>query len=126
MRRNVKFGEHERENTREGQDINWFDEGKTTLQQRVQQIMTGVYWAEPLSRVCHMVTNVQIVQATATEVTVQSRFLVYRNRLQDETDFFVGKREDVLRKVDGAWKIARRHITLDQNVLLAKNLTVFF
>src|SRR5262245_11155193 len=127
MRRNVKFGEHERENTRERQDMNWFDEGKTTLQQRVQQIMTGVHWAEePLSRVCHMVTNVQIVQATATEVTVQSRFLVYRNRLQDETDFFIGKREDVLRKVDGAWKIARRHIMLDQNVLLAKNLTVFF
>jgi 3-phenylpropionate/cinnamic acid dioxygenase small subunit len=73
-----------------------------------------------------MVTNVQIVRATATEVTVQSRFLVYRNRLQDETDFFIGKREDVLRKVDGAWKIARRHIMLDQNVLLAKNLTVFF
>jgi 3-phenylpropionate/cinnamic acid dioxygenase small subunit len=127
MRRNVKFGEQERENTRERQDMNWFDEGKTTLQQRVQQIMTGVHWAEePLSRVCHMVTNVQIVQATATEVTVQSRFLVYRNRLQDETDFFVGKREDVLRKVDGAWQIARRQILLDQNVLLAKNLTVFF
>ena len=73
MRRNVKFGEHERENTRERQDMNWFDEGKTTLQQRVQQIMTGVHWAEePLSRVCHMVTNVQIVQATATEVTVHA------------------------------------------------------
>ena len=28
MRRNVKFGESEREFTREGQDINWFDEGK--------------------------------------------------------------------------------------------------
>lgn len=127
MRRNVKFGEQARENTRERQDMNWFDEGKTTLQQRVQQLMTGVHWAEePLSRVCHMVTNVQIVHTTALEVTVKSRFLIYRNRLQDETDFFVGKREDVLRKVDGQWKIARRQILLDQNVLLAKNLTVFF
>jgi len=127
MRRNVKFGEQERENTRERQDMNWFDEGKTTLQQRVQQILTGVHWAEePLSRVCHMVTNVHIVRATATEVTVKSRFLVYRNRLQDETDFFVGKREDVLQKVDGQWRIARRQIMLDQNVLLAKNLTIFF
>jgi 3-phenylpropionate/cinnamic acid dioxygenase small subunit len=127
MRRNVKFGEQARENTRERQDMSWFDEGKTTLQQRVQQLLTGVHWAEePLSRVCHMVTNVQIVQATALQVTVKSRFLIYRNRLQDETDFFVGKREDVLRKVDGQWKIARRQILLDQNVLLAKNLTVFF
>jgi len=127
MRRNVKFGEQARENTRERQDMNWFDEGKTTLRQRVQQLMTGVHWAEePLSRVCHMVTNVQIVHATALEVTVKSRFLIYRNRLQDETDFFVGKREDVLRKVDSQWKIARRQILLDQNVLLAKNLTIFF
>jgi 3-phenylpropionate/cinnamic acid dioxygenase small subunit len=31
-----------------------------------------------------------------------------------------------LRKVEGEWKIARRKVILDQNVLLAKNLTVFF
>jgi 3-phenylpropionate/cinnamic acid dioxygenase small subunit len=127
MRSNVKFGEQERENTREQQDMNWFDEGKATLTQRVQQILTGVHWAEePLSRVCHMVSNVRIVQVALPEVTTTCRFLVYRNRLQDETDFFVGKREDVLRQVDGRWKIARRKILLDQNVLLAKNLTLFF
>jgi 3-phenylpropionate/cinnamic acid dioxygenase small subunit len=127
MRRNVKFGEQERENTREQQDMNWFDEGKTTLTQRVQQLLTGVHWAEePLSRVCHMVSNVRVVQVALPEVTVTCRFLVYRNRLQDETDFFVGKREDMLRQVDGQWKIARRKILLDQNVLLAKNLTLFF
>jgi 3-phenylpropionate/cinnamic acid dioxygenase small subunit len=127
MRRNVKFGELDRENTRELQDINWFDEGKTTLTQRVQQILTGVHWAEePLSRVSHMVSNVQVIQVALPEVTVACRFLVYRNRLQDETDFFVGKREDVLRQVDGQWQIARRKILLDQNVLLAKNLTLFF
>ena len=127
MRRNVKFGELDRENTRELQDINWFDEGKTTLTQRVEQILTGVHWAEePLSRVSHMVSNVQVIQVALPEVTVTCRFLVYRNRLQDETDFFVGKREDVLRQVDGQWQIARRKILLDQNVLLAKNLTLFF
>ena len=31
MRRNVKVGEQEREFTRAGHDINWFDEGKDTL-----------------------------------------------------------------------------------------------
>ena len=45
MRRNVKFGELDREFTREGQDINWFDEGKDTLVRRVNQILTGVHWA---------------------------------------------------------------------------------
>ena len=132
MRRNVKFGELDREFTREGQDINWFDEGKDTLVRRVNQILTGVHWAEePLSRICHSVSNVQVLKATpsvsqATEVNVKCRFMIYRNRVQTETDFLVGKREEVLRSVNGQWKIARRKIILDQNVLLAKNLTFFF
>jgi 3-phenylpropionate/cinnamic acid dioxygenase small subunit len=127
MRRNIKFDNQEHEDTREQQDMNWFDEGKETLTQRVQQLLTGVHWAEePLSRVCHMVSNVRLMSVTPDEVQVKSRFLIYRNRQQDETDIFVGKREDTLRTVTGAWKIARRKIILDQSVLLAKNLTIFF
>jgi 3-phenylpropionate/cinnamic acid dioxygenase small subunit len=133
MRRNVRFGEHgEKENTRLGKDISWFDEDKWTLSKRVDQILTGQHWAEePLSRVCHMVSNIQLLDATpsveaAREVRVRSRFLVYQNRVEHETYMFVGKRSDTLRLVDGAWKLARREIILDQNVLLAKNLTVFF
>ena len=132
IRRNVKLGELEREFTREGQDVNWFDEGKDTLTRRVQQILTGVHWAEePLSRLCHMVSNVQLLRAEPSaarpaSVTVKSRFLIYRNRVETETDILVGKREDVLRHVDGGWRISRRKIVLDQNVLLTKNLTFFF
>jgi 3-phenylpropionate/cinnamic acid dioxygenase small subunit len=132
MRRNVKFGELDREYTREGRDINWFDEGKDTLTRRVKQILTGVHWAEePLSRICHLVSNIQLLQATPSmsdpaEVKVKCRFMVYRNRVETETDILVGKREDLLRKVDGQWKIAQRKVILDQNVLLAKNLTFFF
>lgn len=132
MRRNVKFGELEREFTREGQDINWFDEGKTTLTQRVRQILTGVHWAEePLSRLSHLVTNVEITEATpsasdAEEVSLRCRFIIYRNRVATETDILVGRREDRLRRVDGLWHISQRQVFLDQNVLLAKNLTFFF
>ena len=132
MRRNVKFGELEREFTREGQDINWFDEGKATLTQRVQQILTGVHWAEePLSRISHLVTNVEILEAAptaaeASEVSLRCRFIIYRNRVATETDILVGRREDTLRREDGEWRIAQRRVFLDQNVLLAKNLTFFF
>jgi 3-phenylpropionate/cinnamic acid dioxygenase small subunit len=132
MRRNVPRDQPEREFTREGAEVNWFDEGKDTLERRVAQIQTGIHWAEePPSRICHMVSNVQLVRATPngsaapSEVEVRSRFLVYRNRVETETDILVGKREDVLRRVDGAWKIARRMVVLDQSVLLAKNLTFF-
>jgi 3-phenylpropionate/cinnamic acid dioxygenase small subunit len=57
---------------------------------------------------------------------VGSRFLVYQNRNQYENYTLIGKRTDTLRKVDGRWMLARREILLDQSVLLAKNLTVFF
>ena len=132
MRRNVKVGEAEREFTRAGQDINWFDEGKETLTRRVKQILTGMHWAEePVSRISHMVSNVRLLEvnpsaAEPAEVAVRCRFLVYRNRVETETDILVGKREDVLRRADGQWQIARRKIVLDQNVLLTKNLTFFF
>jgi 3-phenylpropionate/cinnamic acid dioxygenase small subunit len=137
MRRNVKFGEGEREFTRESTDIAWFDEGKDTLTRRVRQIETGIHWAEePQSRITHLVANVQLVEATPSvaapqEVGVRCRFLIYRNRVETETDLLVGKREDVLRRAadsdNGAgWLIARRKIILDQNVLLSKNLTFFF
>ncbi|MFO1026846.1 MAG: 3-phenylpropionate/cinnamic acid dioxygenase subunit beta [Acetobacteraceae bacterium] len=132
MRRNVKYGETEREFTRETEDINWFDEGKDTLTRRVRQIETGIHWAEePQSRISHMVSNVQLLKvapdvAAAHEVTAKCRFLIYRNRVETETDLLVGKREDTLRRNGNSWLIARRKIILDQNVLLTKNLTFFF
>ncbi len=132
MRRNVKYGESEREFTRSRSDINWLDEGKETLERRVKQIETGIHWAEePVSRISHLVSNVQIVEATPSaaepcEVAVKCRFLIYRNRVETETDILVGKREDLLRREADDWRVARRKIILDQNILLSKNLTFFF
>jgi 3-phenylpropionate/cinnamic acid dioxygenase small subunit len=132
MRRNVKVGEEAREFTRETHDVAWFDEGKDTLTRRVRQIQTGIHWAEePASRISHLVTNVQVAGAepsfaAARTVEVKSRFLIYRNRVETETDILVGKREDRLVRAGADWRIARRKIVLDQSVLLSKNLTFFF
>lgn len=134
MQRNVAVGSHaERERTREGSDMSWFEDDKWTLTKRVEQIGTGVHWAEePLSRITHVVTNVQVQAAAPTideavEAEVRCRFIVYQNRVEYEEYFFVGKRTDTLRRADNAlgWELVRREVTLDQNVLLAKNLTVF-
>ena len=132
MRRNVKYGDTGREFTRETEDISWFDEGKDTLTRRVRQIQTGIHWAEePQSRISHMISNVQLLSVTPDagapqQVVAKSRFLIYRNRVETETDLLVGKREDTLRRDGANWLIARRKIILDQNVLLTKNLTFFF
>ena len=104
------------------------DEDKSTLSARVARLDTGMAWAEdPPSRTRHLITNIDVEPGDAeAELEVYSNFIVYRSRSETEQDFYVGARRDVLRRVDGAWKIARRKITLDQNVLLAKNVSIFF
>jgi len=133
MMLNVKFGEHAaRERTCIEKDMSWFNEGKWTLTKRVEQILTGVHWSEePLSRVCRMVSNVRLTSVDSSaagevEMGVDSRFLIYQNRCEREEYIFVGSRADVLRQTKEGWRLARREINIYQNVLLAKNLTVFF
>ena len=125
--RNVRFDQPDLEYTREHSEASWFDEGKDTLSKRVQQIQGGDHWAEePRSRTTHLVANVRIEATNGPDVTTKSRFVVYANRLEHDTDLFVGKRTDVLRRVNGTLKILRRAIYLDQSVLMSRNLTTFF
>ena len=133
MEYNVKFGEHAtRELTRRDEQMSWFNEGKWSLGKRAEQIQTGVHWAEePLSRVCRLVSNVQLTAISTnalgeTEVDATSRFLIYQNRCEYEQYFFVGDRFDRVRRTADGWKLARREIRIHQNVLLAKNLSIFF
>ena len=61
------------------------------------------------------------------EYEAKSNFICYRNRLSDEVDIWVGERTDLLSRNDEQeLRIARRKILLDQNVVLSKNLSVFF
>ena len=129
MARNMASDDTGREFTIEDEDVNWIEEGIETIRQRVAQLATGLHWAEqPPSRTSHMISNLRVLENSdgLDEVKTRCRFLVYRNRLEDEQNIFVGKRSDTLRRVNGSWKIARREIYLDQNVMLSKNLSVFF
>lgn len=95
---------------------------------RIARLDTGMAWAEdPPSHTQHFLSNIEGKRGkTASELKAYSNILVYRSRGATEQDFFVGGREDVLRHVDGAWKIARRKIVLNQHVWLAKNASIFF
>lgn len=129
--RNMRQSDIDREYLEGPLDVSWLDEGKETLRQRVEQILTGVHWAEePLSRTAHLVTNVRIVSAdpspdAAETVSLRCRFLSYRHRLQDQEDILIGKRHDTLRRANGSWKITKREIYINQPVLLARSLSHF-
>jgi 3-phenylpropionate/cinnamic acid dioxygenase small subunit len=104
------------------------DETKATLTGRVARLDTGMAWAEdPPSRTRHVIANIEVEPSdTEGELRVYSNFIVYRSRAETEQDFYVGARQDVLRRIEGGWKIAHRKLILDQNVLLAKNVSIFF
>ena len=128
IRRNIKFGDWDLEFSDPETEISYFDEGKDILEGRVRQINTGVHWAEePVSRFDHMITNVLILGEDGDQVQVSSKFFVYQNRLQDEVQMFVGRRYDTLRRdSQTGFKVLKRTILLDQNVLLPKVVNTFF
>ncbi len=100
-----------------------------SLRLRVDRLNTGYAWAEyPPSRTRHLVSNVRIsATSKPQEFKVQSYILVYRNRgNSSQADIFSGKREDLLRNVKGNWQLAKRTVLLDQAVIGARNLSIFF
>jgi len=105
-----------------------FEDTKETLTTRVQRLRTGMAWGEdPPSRTRHLITNVEVeADIDPAQLLVRSNFLVYRAQLELDKDVFVGMREDVLRRVDGALKIAKRTLRLEDVVHDSKPLSIFF
>src|SRR6185312_15930910 len=93
-------------------DFGLFDEDIKTLTARVARLDTGMAWAEdPPSRTRHLITNIEVVHDESDfELTVYCNFIGYRSRGEMEEDFYVGAREDRLRRIDGRWKIADRRL----------------
>ncbi|MBV1882087.1 MAG: 3-phenylpropionate/cinnamic acid dioxygenase subunit beta [Pseudomonadales bacterium] len=126
IRRTTTSAEVDKEFTAPGA-MAFFDEDLTMLQLRVRK-MTGKYaWSEdPPSRTRHSVSNVRVIDNTGDEITVGLNFHLYRTRYNSSEDSWIGRREDVIRRVDGQLKLAQRHIYLDQTVILSQNLSNLF
>jgi ethylbenzene dioxygenase beta subunit len=109
-------------------DMYYFDETRSTLQTRIARLRTDFAWAEdPPSRTRHSVSNVRVQQASGPdELAVRSYLLLYRNRGDDPGhDLISAERTDLLRRVEGAWRLARRCVILDQANLGTRNLAIF-
>ena len=99
-----------------------------SLRNRVKRFDTGMAWAEiPPSRTRHLISNVEVEPVEGgDDVRARSAFLVYRSHLETDQEIYAGARSDLLRRENGAWRIARREIHLDQGTILGKNLAIFF
>ncbi len=126
IRRTVMADDLENEFTKPG-SMAYFDDDKALLEARVKKLGSGFSWSEdPPSRTRHNVTNIRLVACEGDEITVESNFHLYRTRLESDEDEWIGRRRDVLRRVDGELKIAKRHLFLDQTVLQSRNMSNFF
>jgi 3-phenylpropionate/cinnamic acid dioxygenase small subunit len=106
-----------------------FSEDRRSLQLRVKRLGTEFGWAEnPPSRTRHFISNIRVENTPKPdEVKARSNFLLYRSRgSSTDADLISGERQDLLRKLDGGWKLARRLIIADQSVLGTRNLAIFF
>jgi len=102
-------------------------DNKTMLTARVRKHQTGFSHVEiPQSMTGHLIANVLVEEVpTADEVDVRSTFVVRQARKLRDEAWWVGRRRDRFRRVDGCWRIARREVQLD-TTLLPRGISIFF
>jgi phthalate 3,4-dioxygenase subunit beta len=105
-----------------------FDEDLFSLRKRAARFETEHAWTEdPPSRLRHFVTNIRTFRTDrADELRVQSYVLVFRSRGDVREAYLLSAgRTDLLREVDGEFRLARRDIEVDESVLRMQNLGIF-
>jgi 3-phenylpropionate/cinnamic acid dioxygenase small subunit len=99
---------------------------KNTMRARVAKDETGWSHVEtPVSMTCHLISNILVEDEADGEVTVKSSFMVRQARKLRDEAFWVGRRHDRVRRVEGQWLIARRCVFLDATVL-PRGVSIFF
>lgn len=98
-----------------------------TLKVRVDRLLTEHAWAEdPASRTRRYVTNIRILAADDGQFLVKSNLALYRSQWDTaDYDLLSAERHDVMRRVEGKWKISRRTVYLSHTILGTPNLGVF-
>ena len=100
---------------------------KLMLTMRVKKHATGMSHVEiPKSMTAHLITNVLVEDGEgADEFLVRSTFLVRQARKLRDEAWWAGRRLDLLRRVEGEWRIARREVILDATIL-PRGISIFF
>jgi ethylbenzene dioxygenase beta subunit len=106
----------------------FFDDRKPDIDVRIKRLETGMAWSEdPPIRHVYAISNVEAFETGVDdEFEVHSVFVQHRHRSAHDTSTLFGRRRDVLRRQGDGYLIARRLILLQEALLSAKNLSVFF
>lgn len=103
------------------------DDDRAAIEMRVLRLESEYAWAEdPPSRARHFVTNIRVSEGDCeNEFDVRSNLLLYRTRGDVLAyDILSGERRDIIRRVDGQFRLARRVVLLDQTTVMTHNLAL--
>ena len=126
IRRTTTVRGKDLEFTRPG-EMAFFDDDLEMLKRRVTKLTAPNSWAEdPPSRTRHFVSNIQLTSVRSGDVLVTLNFQLHRSRMDSEEDCWIGARHDTLRPTGETFLLARRHVFLDQTVILAQNMSNLF
>ncbi len=118
-----------RQTSDEPQEFVVLDDRRTEIEMRVRQISDPkLSFAEnpaPLTR--RFVTNIRAWRdTTSSRFRVDSNLLLYRQDESLAAPYLISaQRRDILTRADGAMRLLRRHVRLDQSVVASGNLPTF-
>jgi len=111
-------------------DYTIVEDDATGLKSRVTQIANPrlTHAENPSAFTRRFVSNFQPARgASAEEFAVESHLLIYRAKVSaPEGTLYVGERHDVLRRVEGGFRIARREVRLDHAILFDGVVSTIF
>jgi p-cumate 2,3-dioxygenase subunit beta len=100
-----------------GSDLMLIADDMTKLRSRVDQLLSGVTWAEnPRSRTRRMISNVKIDAIDGDVLSIRANFVVYRMRFQN-IDPYIGEYRYKLKANGGTFTILERRVVLDLEAL---------
>jgi 3-phenylpropionate/cinnamic acid dioxygenase small subunit len=112
---------------RDGDGLPLRDEGHPHLAMRVQRAYAPNSWAEnPPARTRRIVGNVEIIEVAHDRLAVTSNFHLFYARPGSPSFMYAGQRRDVLRRVEGGFRIAHREIVMDMADIDVPTLGLFF
>ena len=104
------------------------DDTAESLEMRVRQLADPklTHAENPATLTRRFLSNFHITHCAAPDsYTAVANLLVYRNRTTEPAGgFLVGERCDVLRRIDGALRIASRCVDLDETILRDGTLSI--
>lgn len=107
----------------QGLEAPYRDEDYLMLSIRVMRSFKQNSWSDnPLTRTRRFVSNVEVSSGKQAD-TYQ---VISYSRHQQGNHLFTAQRRDLLRVVDGEFRIARREVIIDWNVVTGPSLGIFF